>query len=393
MAGVGPLSDLKVIDVSAKGPGAFASMMLGDLGADVLVVEPAAQARPVTYVGTSPSVDSTDEQRAAAYDPLRRNKRFVTINLKDAEGLAILHQLVEKADVFLETYRPGVMDRLGLGSEELSKLNPRLIYCSITGFGQFGPAAGIPGHDINYVAFGGLLSMCAETENGPVPPMNLVADWAGGSEMAVIGILSAVYERQASGKGQHIDVGMTDGVLYLLANCIGEYYASGVVPRVGKHPLTGSLAHYGCYKCADGKWLSVGALEGKFYYGLLEAMCLDSAIGGDDLRRELTARFAERTSAEWFDLLGREHDLPVSPVLSLDEAVKEPHHIERQMVRTASGDSAHDIPQVGIAPRLSRTPGDIWRLGRTAGADNSEVFSELGLDEEKLTELRQRGVI
>lgn len=375
--GAGPLAGLQVLDLSRKGPGAFATMVLGDLGADVVVVEAPGSAR-ASYVGVSPHVDTADPARAASWDPLRRNKRFVELDLKDAAGRAALDALLERADVFVETFRPGVVERLGYGYERVRGRLPGLVYCSLSGYGQDSPLAGLPGHDLNYAAYGGLLAAVQEEDRRPVPPLNLVADWSAGSLVAVVGILAALRERESSGLGQRVDVSITDGVLYLLANAVAELVAGGVEPVARHHTLTGGLPHYDCYRCADGSWLSVAPLEAPFHERFVAALGLGPAASDEERRAELRALFARRPAAEWFELLA-EADVPVAPVLALADALGTEHVAARRMVQVLDGPGGEPVTQVGVVPALSRTPGAIRRIGTPPGTHTAEVLGAAGV--------------
>jgi alpha-methylacyl-CoA racemase len=334
----GPLAGLRVLDVSALAPGPFATMILADFGADVIAVE-----RP----GRDPF---------GTREWLGRGKQFVTVDLRSADGPAVVARLAEGADVFVEGYRPGTMERLGLGPDDLLATNPGLVYARVTGWGQDGPYAMRAGHDINYISIAGALGVIGRDE--PVPPANLVGDFASGSYLAVMGILSALYERQSSGRGQIVDAAMVDGATLLITGQLG-LVASGGWGRRGTNLLDGSAPFYGTYRCADGGYVAVGAIEEPFWQTLLEGLGLkdDETFAGrhdsarwPEQRQRLAGRFAERSRDDWVRLLG-DRDACVTPVLELDELSGDEHLAARGNLVRRDG-----APEAAPAPRLSRTP-------------------------------------
>ena len=370
-----PLAGLRVVDVSALAPGPFATMILADFGADVIAVE-----RP-------------EPDPFATRTWLGRGKRYVTVDLRSPDGPAVVARLAADADVFVEGYRPGAMERLGLGPEELTAANPRLVYARVTGWGQDGPYAQRAGHDINYIAIAGALGVIGRDE--PVPPANLVGDFASGSYMAVMGILVALYERQASGRGQVVDAAMVDGAALLITGQLG-LAASGGWGRRGTNLLDGSAPFYGTYRCADGRFLAVGAIEEPFWLALLEGLGVqdDETFAGradpgrwPEQRQRLAARFAERPRDDWVRLLG-ECDACVTPVLELDELPGDEHLRARRTVLCREG-----ITEAAPAPRLSRTPG---QPGEPAGAKDSgtdAVLAVAGFTPPEIAVLRGSGAL
>jgi alpha-methylacyl-CoA racemase len=370
------LAGLRVLDLSRLLPGGFCSLLLADFGADVIKVEDTGMG---DYVRAS----------EPAFQSLNRGKRSVSIDLKNPSGRDLLLRLVRDADVLLESFRPGVMDRLGVGYERLRAENPRLVYCAITGYGQEGPYAQRAGHDMNYLALAGLLGLTGEPDGPPVQAAGQIADLGGGALMAAFGILAALRERDASGAGQFVDVAMKDGALSWLAMDAARYFADGEVPARGRTQLAGGLICYRPYRCADG-WVTLGALEPKFW----AAWC--AGVGrpelaerqfdpvGSDTHRAVEAEFAARTRAAW-RAFNDEHDCCVEPVLDLGEALAE----AGDMVVEVGG---HRL--LGTPVRLSRTPGDPTRApGPPHGGDTDAVLGEAGLRPDEIAALRAGGAV
>jgi crotonobetainyl-CoA:carnitine CoA-transferase CaiB-like acyl-CoA transferase len=377
------LDGIRVLDLSRAVPGPYCSMLLGDMGADVLLVEDASPHRRLA--------EPTREE--AAKNALRRNKRSIKIDLKNDSGRAIFVKLADRTDVVLEGFRPGVVKRLGVDYESLRRTNARLVYCSLSGYGQDGPYTALVGHDINYVAMAGALGMIGRPGAAPAIPMNLVADLAGGGLMAAFAIVVALLERERSGEGQFVDIAMTDGVLSLLTRAASQRFAGGALPTPGRDRITGALPHYDVYECKDGKWISIGPLEPWFHENLCRALG-ESPVGEsappeerEAARERLRARFREKTRDEWFALL-RTTDTCIAPVYDLDEALSDPHHVHRKMRIEVDG-----LPQVGIGPKLSRTPGAMKHAGPAPGNDTDAVLRELGYDDAAIRDLRTAGAV
>jgi alpha-methylacyl-CoA racemase len=371
----GPLAGLRVVDVSALAPGPFATMILADFGAEVIAVE-----RP-----------GPDPFGTRAW--LGRGKQYVTVDLRSPDGPAVVARLAATADVFVEGYRPGAMERLGLGPEDLTALNPGLVYVRVTGWGQDGPYALRAGHDINYISIAGALGVIGRDE--PVPPANLVGDFASGSYLAVMGILTALYERQSSGRGQVVDAAMVDGATLLITGQLG-LAASGGWGRRGTNLLDGSAPFYGTYRCADERFVAVGAIEEAFWQALLEGLGLkdDEAFAGrydparwPEQRDRLAARFAERPRDDWVRLLG-ERDACVTPVLELDELAGDAHLTARRNLVERDG-SIEAAP----APRLSRTPARAGEPAAPKNAGTDTVLASAGFSPEEIDRLRRQGAL
>ena len=389
-----PLEGIKIIDLSRLAPGPYCSMVLGDLGADVLLVEAPEGA---TSSAKRPS-SVEDEARRIAFDALRRNKQSLVVNLKEERGRRILHRLAENSDVLLEGFRPGVMARLGADFEVLHQINPRLVYCSLSGYGQTGPYAQRVGHDINYIALAGMLAAIGTPEK-PAIPLNIVADFAGGGLMAAMSILAALLARHKTGHGQHIDIAMTDGVLYLMAMAVSRMLAGEPAPVPHNNYLNGLLPQFDTYRCQDGQFISLGSLETKFWENLCRAMdCtqysqrpFDPAIFGE-AREHFRKRFLTKTRAEWMKLLGEE-EICIAPVLRLDEALRDPHNVARQMVETVQDPRFGAVPQIGIGPKFSATPGAVRSPSVMPGANSADVLTGLGYTREDIQELFEEGIV
>jgi crotonobetainyl-CoA:carnitine CoA-transferase CaiB-like acyl-CoA transferase len=394
----GPLDGIRVLDLSRNAPGPFCTMILGDLGADVLqVVDPRPpDGRRAEQAGAAPA-RAAFAWRGTAHDAIGRNKRSIGLNLKDVRAQELFRRLAQDADVVVEEMRPGVTARLGVDYETLRRRNPRLVYCSVTGYGQTGPYASLPGHDVNYLGQAGLLGIVGDGEH-PVIPQNVVADYAGGGLLAAMGVIAALYARERSGQGQHVDAAMTDGVTYLLAQFVSAFYGSGEQPRFGGTMFTGELPQYGAYECADGRWLTVGSLEPWFYANLCRALGREDLIPHawdterhPQIRAELATQFRTRPRDEWVEELNRT-DQCAGRVLALEELEHAPQVQARGMIVEVPGPGG-PAKQVGIAPKLSGTPGSIRRIAPRPCEHTDEVLAELGLSPDEIAELRRGAAV
>lgn len=346
----GPLAGLKVIEFSGIGPGPHVAMLLADLGADVVRID-----RPGSGV-SNPVVE--------------RARHRAEVDLKSDEGKAFCRDAAAKADVLIEGFRPGVMERLGLGPDELLALNPRLVYARMTGWGQDGPLAHAAGHDINYIAITGALAAVGKAGETATPPQNLVGDFGGGSMYCAFGIMAALYERSQSGKGQVVDAAIVDGATSLMSFFFGVRDKPFLSTERGKGMLGGAAHFYRCFECADGKEVSVGAIEPQFYAELLAksgapaelAQAQMNPANWDDYAKQLADLFKTRPQADWVELL-EGSDACFAPVLTLDEAREHPHMKARGAYVEHDG-AWHTAP----APRFSRTPGSV-RSSRNDGAE------------------------
>ena len=365
-------------------------MLLADLGAEVIKIEEPGKGDYIRW--TPPLVDG----ESAAHRALNRGKRSVTLNLKHPEGVSLLQRLVEAADVLVESFRPGVMARLGVGYEVLSAVNPRLVYCAITGYGQDGPYRDLVGHDINYLGYGGVLSMTGSPGGPPVIPGVQVGDLGGGGMLAAIGILAALLDRSTTGRGRFVDTSMLDGVVSWLSIHAGDYLATGEAPGRGMAPLTGGYACYRVYRTADGGYLTVGALEPQFWEALCDRLGCPELIADQyaapdrqaQMGERLQAIFATRSRAEWLDEFS---DVPacVGPVNDLGEALDDPQVRHRGMVAEVEGGPVGPGP----ALKMSGLSGGELRPAPRLGQDTQEVLHSIGAEVPELEALRAHGVI
>ena len=362
----GPLVGLRVVELAGLGPGPHAAMLLADLGADVVRIERPAESRQ--HLRLAPVAD----------DQMLRGRRSVMLDLRDSAGRETALRLAERADVLIEGLRPGVTERLGIGPAECRARNPRLVYARMTGWGQDGPLAERAGHDINYIALSGALHAIGNVGTKPVPPLNLVGDFGGGSMFLVLGVLAALWERARSGAGQVIDAAMVDGVS-VLAQMFWSLRAGGLwSDQRGSNLLDSGAPFYDTYACADGRYIAVGALEPQFYETLLEGLGLigENLPGQLDraswpvLRQRFTDVFASRSRDEWVAVF-EGVDACVTPVLSFAEVPAHPHIAARRTVITLDG-----IPQAAPAPRFSRTQPDLPTPPPKPGADTADVFAD-----------------
>jgi alpha-methylacyl-CoA racemase len=360
----GPLQDLRVVELAGIGPGPHAAMILGDLGADVVRVErPVSRAVDVAEGGT---------------DAMLRNRRSVAADLKTDEGRELVLGLIAKADVLIEGYRPGVTERLGLGPEDCAKVNGRLIYGRMTGWGQDGPRGKQAGHDINYISLNGVLHSIGRAGERPVPPLNIAGDFGGGSMFLLVGILAALWERERSGKGQVVDAAMIDGSS-VLVQMVWMMRANGMwSDERGVNRLDGGAPYYDTYECADGRYVAVGAIEKQFFAAMLDGLGLHAADLPEqndrsrwpELRARLAAVFGSRDRDHWAKVFA-DTDACVTPVLSFGEVETEPHVTERNTF-FHSGDALYPSP----APRFSRTVPSTPTPPGKPGADTEDVLND-----------------
>jgi crotonobetainyl-CoA:carnitine CoA-transferase CaiB-like acyl-CoA transferase len=383
------LEGVRVLDLSGLAPGPYCTMLLGDLGAEVILIEAAP--------GAGRRMETDLSERGLAHNALRRNKQSIGLNLKDPRAQEAFMRLAEKSDVVVEGYRPGVVKRLGVDYEAVSRRNPRIVYCSLSGFGQTGPYSNLVGHDINYISVGGALGSIGWPDTPPAIPLNVIADFAGGGLYAAFGILAALVAREKTGRGQYVDIAMSDGVTSLLAMAVSQYFGGGLVPSPGADFLNGGIPCYNVYQCSDGKWLSIGSLEPWFWKETCEVLGCEEFIPQQNNRAEfprmfetLRAKFKERTRDEWFEIL-RQHDICVGPVYALDEALADPHVLARNMVLEIDHPEFGKVKQVGIAAKLSDTPGAVRSTGPKKGEQTDDILTLAGYSEAEIADLRAAG--
>ncbi len=393
-----PLEGLRVLDLSRLLPGGFCSLLLADFGADVVKVEDTGLG---DYVRWAPPFYEGAEAGAgsALFLSLNRGKRSIRIDLKSSEGKDVLLRLVREADVLLESFRPGVLDRLGVGYERLSQENPGLVYCAITGYGQDAPGRERSGHDLNYLGLNGILGLSGEPDGPPVSSAAQIADLGGGALMALVGTLIALRERDRSGQGQVVDCSMFDGSLSLLAMLAAEMLAGGPVPRRGELRLAGGLICYRPYRCADG-YVTLAALEPKFWSAFCRGVDREDLAEhafdppGSDAHRSLCEIFAGRTREQW-RAFAAEHDCCLEPIMDLPEVVDSELVAAREMVIELDQPGAErPVKLLGLPFKLSRTPGDPARApGPGLGEHTREVLGEAGYTDAEVDALLESGAV
>jgi alpha-methylacyl-CoA racemase len=392
-----PLADVRVLDLTRLLPGGFCSLLLADLGAEVLKVEDTGMGDYVRWAPPYYGDDSAQElgTRSALFLSLNRGKRSVRLDLKAEAGREALLRLVESHDVVLDGFRPGVLDRLGVGYERMRERNPGVVFCAITGYGQDGPYTQRAGHDMNYLGLVGLLGLTGAREGAPVQSAGQIADIGGGALMAAFGVMAALHERRRSGEGQLVDVSMADGALSWLGMVAGRYFCDGEVPRRGEQQLAGGLICYLPYEAADG-WVTCGALEPKFWAAFCDGVGRHDLVEsqfeapGSDAWREVAEMFRAHTRAEW-RAFNDEHDCCIEPVLELDEALDSELVRDREMVVEVEQPPFGAVRQLGLPVKLSRTPGDPTRPAPAFGEHTDEVLREAGYSEEEIAAMVESG--
>jgi alpha-methylacyl-CoA racemase len=383
----GPLAGIRVIELPNIGPVQFAGMLLADMGAEVLRLDRA------TDVTTGSSVAGF----VSPYSVIDRGRRSIGIDLKNERGAEVVLQLCERADVLLEGFRPGVAERLGVGPDACRERNPKLVYARMTGWGQDGPLSGDVGHDVNYLSIAGVLWHIGPEGGAPVPPINLLADFGGGGELVVMGILAALVERATSGVGQVVDAAMVDGSAQLMSIFFGLDAMGGWGPR-GTNILDGGAHFYNVYETSDGEYVSIASYEPKFYASLL---ALIGPLGFADLdpsgqmdrtqwpawRERMAALILTRTSAQWVEFFAG-HEVCFAPVLSMSQARAHPHNVERHTFVDVDG-----APQPAPAPRFSRTPSAVQSPPVAAGTHTDTALLDWGFTPEAVESLKQSGAV
>jgi len=373
-----PLAGLRIIEIAGIGPGPFCGMMLADHGAEVIRI-----ARP----------DEGSALSIAAKDPLLRSRRLITLDLKKPEAVLVVRRLAENSDGLIEGFRPGVMERLGLGPETLLSDNPKLVYGRMTGWGQTGPMAADVGHDINYIAISGALHAFGEAGGKPVAPINLVGDFGGGGMMLAFGMLAAILQAQATGRGQVVDCAMTDGSALLMSMMWGFRAMGRWGNGRGTNLLDGGAHFYDSYETADGKWVAIGSIEPQFYKALRAVMRLDGTEWDAQfapamwprLKDELARRFRERSQADWVDAFNG-HEACFAPVLGFDDAAAHPHNRARGTFVEAGG-----VVQPAPAPRysMSETVAPVM----AGPAETDAILADYGFSGDEMAALRESGAL
>jgi crotonobetainyl-CoA:carnitine CoA-transferase CaiB-like acyl-CoA transferase len=393
-----PLEGLRVLDLTRLLPGGYCSLLLADFGADVVKVEDTGMGDYIRW--SPPHYEGADQSaRSALFLALNRGKRSIRVDLKHDLGKEVLLRLVRDADVLLESFRPGVLDRLGVGYERLRAENPRLVYCAITGYGQEGPARERSGHDMNYLGLNGLLGLTGEPDGPPVQSAGQIADLGGGALMAALAVLIALRERERSGEGQMVDCSMFDGSLSWLALVAAETLATGKAPARGRTHLAGGIICYRPYRCADG-YVTLGALEPKFWAefcrGVGREDLLEHALDppGSDAHQAVCEVFASRTRAQW-KAFASEHDCCLEPILDLDEALSSELVAAREMVVELDQPGVdRPVRLLGSPFKLSRTPADPTRApGPSLGDHTDEVLTGAGYTPEEISALHEAGAV
>jgi alpha-methylacyl-CoA racemase len=380
---MGPLGGFRIIEMAGIGPAPFAATLLADMGAEVIRVD-RREAADLGLPGREPK-----------FDVLHRGRRSLALDVKAEAGRDVVRKLASKADALIEGFRPGVMERLGLGPEELQKLNPKLVFGRMTGFGQNGPMAQAAGHDINYIALAGVLHAIGRKGEAPVPPLNLVGDFGGGGMFLAFGVVCALLEAQKSGKGQVVDAAMVDGAAYLAAGIYGLFAQGSWADERGVNVIDGGAPWYDVYKTKDGKWLSVGAIEKRFYEELVEKLGLASAglpkqhdrKGWPVLRERFAAAIASRTRDEW-ERAFEGSDACVAPVLAMGEVASHPHNVARSTFVKRDG-----VLQPGPAPRFSRTKSEMGSPPSGRGTDSEAILKDWGFAPAEVGALKKAGVV
>ena len=373
---MGPLQGIKIIEMAGIGPGPFCGMVLADLGAEIIRVDRASAA------GTG-----------SRQDPANRGKKSIAVDLKSAEGVEVVLKLVETADAIFEGFRPGVMERLGLGPDICAARNKKIVFGRMTGWGQYGPLSQAAGHDINYISITGALAAIGRPDSPPVPPLNLVGDFGGGGMLLALGLVSALLESKSSGKGQVIDAAMTDGSALLMSMFYSMKASGAWNEEVGTNFLDGGAHFYDSYECKDGKYISIGSIEPQFYAMLREVAEIKDPIFDNQMSRKewpekkeaIMKIFLAKTRDEWCDLM-EGTDICFAPVLSMWEAPDHPHNVARKTFIELEG-----LSQPAPAPRFSRTEAEVSSPPSIAGEHTDSILKDLGYDETEISSLKNQG--
>jgi len=392
------LKGIKVLDLCHLGPGMFCTMILADFGAEVLKIDRPGQPRgPQT---AEQSVWSFERAMEVGDRAFNRNKKSIVLNFKSEEAREIFYKLAESADVVVEGFRPGVTKRLGIDYETVKAINPRIVYCSLSGYGQSGPYAEFPGHDVNYISVGGALNMIGERDKSPIIPLNLLADLAGASLQGAISILIALMARHQTGQGQYIDFSYTDAVVYLVSMFAFGHLNYGADFTRGTTPFGGAFPGYGVYQTKEGKYISVGCFEPYFWENLCRFVGREDFLlyqfAEGEKREEIFAYmrqfFLTKSRDEWFDLM-KDKNIPIGKVYDLDEVFSDPQLQHRQLLHEINLPDGRKEQAIGFGMKLLGTPGEIRWPAPVPGEHTKETLLGIGYSEEMITELDRQGSI
>ncbi len=395
MGKIGPLTGIRVLDLSRYLPGMLCSQMLADFGAEVINIEEIKDGASIRT--TPPFIDGT----GAGYYTCNRNKRSMTLDLKAEQGKAIFKKLAQQSDIVIDPFRPGVMNKLGLGYDELKGINDRLIYCAVTGYGTYGPMRDVAGHDVNYLSLSGIIEMMGRHKEMPAIPGVQIADIVGGSLFSVIAILMALAARSQTGRGQFCDVSLMDGALTLMTYVLGEWSAEGILPQRGSGVLSGGYAFYQNYETKDNRYVCLGALEEKFWRNFCEAIGHPEYIEKQwdksiqkELIAEVQAIISQKNMTEWVESFAK-YDMCFSPALNMEEIMELDHFKEREMLFYAKNvkGSGKDVAVVGVPFKLSDTPGETKMTFSTKGEHTDEILTSQGFSAEEIKNFRANGII
>jgi len=388
-----PLEGMLVLDFNRGYPGSLAAMFLGDFGAEVIRVDPPSKTQPRAGL---------DPERVAAFMPTHRNKKSIIINLKSTKGNEVLRRLVKRADVLIEGFRPGVMAQLGAGYDDMKKINPGLVYCSLSGFGQDGPYTMRPGHDMNYISIAGALSVIGQRGGPPYLPSNIIADYGGAAMHGLAGILIALLAREKTGQGQFVDIAYVDSVISLLQLETVSYFLTGHVPRRGETPTTGAVPWTNVYQCSDGEYITIACIEPQFWDTLCKEFNREDLIRYqresysqeelDTITAQIAEIFLTKTRDDWYKFFdGKE--VPFGPVNYLNETFEDPQVLHRKMVVEYNHPKLGKVRQIGLPIKLSETPGEVRSLGVPNGSNSREILQNLGYTKAEMDGLLQSGAI
>jgi len=394
----GPLQGIRILDLSRLLPGPLATMMMADMGAEVIKIENPKQP---DYVRNFPPVYEVEgKEYSANYLAFNRSKKSLALDYSSDEGKEIFYELLRTADIVVEQFRPHYLAQIGLDYESAKKINPKIIYVSITGYGQYGPYSHLAGHDLNYLSLAGLLALIGKANDTPVIPAVQIADIAGGSYMAVIACLAALQARQLTQEGQHVDVSMTDSIMPLLTVPFSYWQATKNAPKRGETPLSGAFPNYNVYACKDGKYIALATLEPKFWIKFCQIVQKPEFLGlampqepatMQENKKQLADFFLSQTSEYWVEL-AKTHDLLISPVYEIDELDKDVHLQERKMFVEMEHHKIGKIKEIGVPLKFSQTPAEPAWIAPELGQDTEAILLEVGIDQDKINNLRQRGI-